>query len=266
MLWSTVKTIKAKSSTFAILFSSLIGTIAGVLVPLTKFSGVFLILIKVVVGALMVLSSFKQKSFKEFFIAFLIFVSYTFLMGGACYAIIILLGGNLENISIGQYDALLPVSIVILVCFIYSFIIFRLTKYLYRKKDMLPFMKEVDIVFGGKSYSFRAFLDSGNRLYDKSSNFPVIILSAAALEKFISNDEIVKLVFGEKSDVFSNVHFLSYNTVGDKAKKMVVFSPSSVSVRDESGVRVFSNVCVGVTFKKFNDAINYDCLLHPSIC
>lgn len=265
LLWSATKTLGIKSNIYMLAISSLFGTIVSCLMPLTPFNGVFLAFIKLIIGMIMVLMVSKFKSIKTYVNTFILFVSYTFLMGGACYAIITLLGGTFENINIGSYDTIVPVSIVVLSCFIYAFIIFRFTKYIYRRKDMIPFMQTVDIKIGDKNCTFSAYLDSGNRLYDKKTGAPVIILSAYALEKYISQEEIAKLVFGEKSEIFNNVHFLNYGTVEGKAKKMVVFVPSNVTLHGSNKNSVLENIVVGITFKKFNDAINFDCLLHPSL-
>ncbi|MBQ9790336.1 MAG: sigma-E processing peptidase SpoIIGA, partial [Clostridia bacterium] len=73
------------------------------------------------------------------------------------------------------------------------------------------------------------------------------------------------LVFGEKTRVFKDVHFVSYSTVEGVAKKMVVFVADSLTIESNVGAKTFENVCVGVTFKKFNDAINFEMLLHPSL-
>lgn len=264
LLWSVIKTLGLRCNNFLLIVSSLFGTIVACLVPLTSFSGVVVGIIKFVISIIMVMMVYKFKGIKQFIYAYLLFVSYTFLMGGACYAIITLLGGTFENINIGKYDTIVPVSIVVFTCFAYVFIIFRLTKYIYRRKDMMPYIQTAIINIGGKNYEFKAFLDSGNRLYDKKTGAPVIVLSAHALEKYISQDEIAKLVFGEKSELFKDIHYISFSTVEGKAKKMVVFTPDNVQLLANDKQSNFDNVSVGVTFKKFNDAINFDCLLHSS--
>ena len=265
LLWSTLKVLGLKINKYLIIVSSLFGTIISCLLPLTPFSGLLLVVVKIVVGVLMVLLSHKFTSFKQFTYALMLFVSFTFLMGGACYAVIILLGGTFENITIGTYDTIVPVSIVIATCFVYVFIIFRFTKYIYRRKDMIPYIGEAEIEIGGKNYKFKTYLDSGNRLYDKKTGAPVIILSAFALEKYITNDDMAKLIFGEKNGTFDNVHYLEYSTVEGNAKKMVVFTPSKIVIHSNGKSNSYYNVCVGVTFKKFKDAIDFDCLLHPSL-
>ena len=265
LLWATIRTIGAKVNRFLLFVSSLFGTVVALLVPLANFSGVMSGIVKGIISIIMVLMVYKYGSFKQFIYAYMLFVSYTFLMGGACYAIIILLGGTWNNISLGDYDAIIPVSIVILTCFVYVFIIFRLTKYIYRRKDMLPFIWTAVIEINGRPYEFKAFLDSGNKLYDKKNNAPVIVLSAYALEKYISKEEIAKLVFGEESKVFHDIHFINFSTVEGKAKKMVVFSPSKVEIKSNDKHNSFDNISVGVTFKRFTDAIDFDCLLNSAL-
>ena len=264
LLWSTVRILSMKPNKFMVFVSSLFGTIVACLLPLTPFDGIILGLIKIVVAVLMVLISHRSNDIKHFVYALIIFISLTFLTGGACYAIIILLGGTFENITLGTYDTIVPVSIVIAMGFVYATLILKLTKYIYRKRDMYPFMGEAEIEIGGNVYKFKTFLDSGNGLYDKKTGAPVIILSAFALEKFVSNDDMAKLIFGEANKTFHDVHFLEYSTVEGKTKKMVVFSPKRIVIHSNDQTKEYENVCVGVTFKKFKDAINFDCLLHPS--
>ena len=265
LLWSTLKIMKIKINKYLLVFSSLFGTIVSCILPLCDIDGVLLIFVKFLVGILMLLISHKPTGFVNFIYTFFVFLSLTFLMGGACYAVIILLGGTFENISIGAYDTIVPVSIVIATCFVYAFVIFRLTKYIYRKKDMIPFVGEAEIEIAGKNYKFKTFMDSGNRLYDKKTGAPVIILSAFALEKHIGSDDMVKLVFCEKNQTFRDVHYLEYQTVEGKTKKMVVFRPEKIVVHTNDKTLERNDICVGVTFKRFKDAINFDCLLHPSL-
>ena len=265
LLFCSIRTLGLKANKFLLAISSIFGTIFVCVFPLVKIPSAMLVISKIAVGVLMVLISFKFDRLKQFLYCFILFVFYTFLMGGACFAVITLLGGNATNIGMGSYDTLLPVSLVILSCFIYAFIIIRLAKYIYRRKDMMPFMQTAVLTVAGKEIMFKAYLDSGNRLYDKKTNAPVIILSAYSLEKFFSQDEMASLVFGETSSVFKNIHYLSYSTVEGISKKMVVFVADKLSISGLGVNKCFENVCVGVTFKKFNDAITYDMLLHPSL-
>ena len=265
LLWSTLKIMGVKIKKYLLILSSIFGTIVSCLLPLSGLGGVLLAVIKVIIGLLMLMISHKPSSLRSFIYAFLVFTSLTFLMGGACYAIIVLLGGTFENISIGKYDTVLPVSIVIATCFIYAIVIFKVTKFIYRKKDMIPFMGEAEIEIAGNKYKFTTFMDSGNRLYDKKTGAPVVILSAFALEKFVSNDDMAKLIFCEQNKTFENLHYLEYSTIEGKSKKIVVFSPQKVIIHTNDKTMEYDNICVGVTFKKFNDAIKFDCLLHPSL-
>ena len=130
---------------------------------------------------------------------------------------------------------------------------------------MMPFMQKAELNISGKKICLDAYIDSGNRLYDKKTGAPIIIVSAFALEKVFGKDEMASLVFGEKTMTFRDVHYVSYSTVEGVAKKMVVFMADSLTLESSLCTKEYQNVCVGVTFKKFNDAINFDMLLHPSM-
>ena len=46
---------------------------------------------------------------------------------------------------------------------------------------------------------------------------------------------------------------------------MVVFEADELIVGDGAIQKSFYNISIGVVFKKFNDAVNYDMLLHPAM-
>ncbi len=265
LLLCTLKTFGMRYMFFRVFLASLFGTTMVCLFPLIKIPAVLLVLYRIAVGVIMIMIAFHFKTFKQLLFAFGLLVLYTFLMGGACMVMIKLLGGNPEHFTIGEYDTIIPVSIIIMIVFVYAFIIFRLTKYIYRRKDMMPFMQHAEIEICGKKLALNAYVDSGNRLYDKKTGAPIIVLSAFALEKVFGKDDIASLVFGEKNTIFKNIHYVTYSTVEGVTKKMVVFVADKLVLSGSLGIRIFENVSVGVTFKKFNDAINFDLLLHPSL-
>ena len=181
LIMCMLKTLGLKAHALRVFVSSAFGTAAVCVFPFFKIPIAFEVVSKICVGVIMVLVSHNFKTIKHFVYGFLLFVLYTFLMGGACAGMIKLLGGNPESLGGGNYDTIVPVSLIILAVFVYAFIIFRLTKYIYRRKDMLPFMQKATLKIGDTCVSVNAYIDSGNRLYDKKTGAPIIILSAFAL-------------------------------------------------------------------------------------
>ena len=64
---------------------------------------------------------------------------------------------------------------------------------------------------------------------------------------------------------FKNVHLISYNTISGDIKKMVVFEADKMVINSGTNEYTTNRFVVGVSYKVFNDAINYDMLLNLSV-
>lgn len=265
LLFSTLKIMGIRPKKYMCLIASIFGTTLTVAFPLLCLSMIVSVFIKLFTGVMMLLLVHQYKSLKEFFYCFSVFLGLTFVLGGACYGVINLMGGSVENFVSGKYDSIIPVSIIIFISFVYVLIIITLTKYIYRRKDMKSFITPVTLSIAGKIINLTGFVDSGNRLYDPETGRPIIVVSVYALEKHFSADEIASLMFLEETSVFGKPRSITYSTVDGTTKKMIVFDAKETMLGSGNDCRKLDNVVVGVTFKKFNDAINYDVLLHPQI-
>jgi len=258
--------LKLKSSWLRIFLSSLTGTIVAILLPLFNIDSWLLIIIKLALGVVMVLILSKYFRFKEFLFSFLLFLLFTILLVGACIVTLLSFGTSLEMLTMGAYDIFVPLGVILLIVAVYVYIIVGTAKYLYRKKDLDPFIKEVEIIINGKSYNFKGFLDSGNKLCDRKTGLPVIIVSMKSLEKYFSKEDLENLVLEkESSNNFKNVHLIGYNTVSGEAKKMIVFDADKMVIKSKSQEYTTNRFVVGVTYKVFKDAVNYDLLLSANL-
>ena len=259
-------TLKLRTNWLRLILSSGLGTIVAVLLPLINIASWLLIIIKIVLGCLMVLILSKYFKVKEFLFSFLLFLLYTILMVGACMVTLLTFGTSLELLSQCAYDIEVPLGVILLIVSVCSYVIIGTGRYLARKKELEPFMKDVEIVINGKSLSFKAFIDSGNSLVDKKTGLPVIIVSMKSLEKYYSKESLENLILekGEKGE-FKNVHLINYNTVSGEAKKMVVFDADKMVIKSKSQEYITNRFVIGVTYKVFNDAINYDMLLSSKL-
>ncbi len=259
-------TLKLRSSWLRLILSSGLGTIVAVVLPLFNLSSWLLVLIKIGLGVSMVLILSKYLKLKEFIFSFLLFIGYTLLLVGASLATLLAFGTSLELLSQGGYDIAIPLGVILLIVSIYIYLIIGVAKYLSRKKELEPFIKDVKLFINDKILEFKAFMDSGNKLYDTKTGLPVIILSIKSLEKYFSKDILENLVLEQGKNVgFKNVHLISYNTISGDIKKMVVFEADKMVINSGQSEYTTNRFVVGVSYKVFNDAINYDMLLNLSV-
>jgi len=256
------KTLKLRTSWLRILLSSGLGTLVAVLLPLFSLPSWILFIIKIVLGVCMVLLLSRYFKLKEFIFSFLLFIGYTLFLVGASLATLLAMGTSLELLSQGGYDTVVPIGVVLLIVSVYVYIITMLAKYLTRKKEVEPFIKNVRLIVSGKELPLKAFLDSGNKLYDKKTGLPVVILSMKSMEKFYTKEILEKLILENGRDSeFKNVHTISYNTISGEAKKMIVFEADKIIINSGTNEYITNRFMVGVSYKVFNDVVNYDILL-----
>ena len=259
-------TLKLRSSWLRLILSSGLGTLVAVVLPLFNLSSWLLVLIKIGLGVSMVLILSRYLKLKEFIFSFLLFIGYTLLLVGASLATLLAFGTSLELLSQGGYDIAVPLGVILLIVSIYVYLIIGVAKYLSRKKELEPFIKDVKLFINDKILEFKAFMDSGNKLYDTKTGLPVIILSIKSLEKYFSKDILENLVLEQGKNVgFKNVHLISYNTISGDIKKMVVFEADKMVINSGQNEYTTNRFVVGVSYKVFNDAINYDMLLNLSV-
>jgi len=212
----------------------------------------------------LILSNFYR--FRDFLFSFLLFIGYTLLLAGASIITLLTFGTSLELLSQGAYDIKIPLGIILFIVAVYVYIIIGTGKYLTRKREMFPFIKDVKLIINNKELKLKGFMDSGNRLYDKKTGLPVIILSMKSLGKYYSKEELENLILENgKNSEFKNVHLISYNTVSGESKKMVVFDADKIVIKSGTQEYITNRFVVGVSYKVFNDAINYDLLLTTNL-
>jgi len=268
ILLCTKATLKLKARFWRILVSALIGTAFAVVYPLLGLSNWILFPMKVALGVIMVLILAPYSRFKDFVLSFVFFLLYTLLLGGAVIATLMVFGTSIEMLASGGYDIVVPVGVILLIVSLYVAIIVAVAKYINRKRNIDPFIRQVLLKIGDTNLEFNAFIDSGNKLTDKKTGLPVIILSLSLLEKYFSKDQLEDLILlcgKAKNSPFKNVHNITYGTISGEEKKMVVFEASSLCIKSQSSEYITNKFMVGVTYQKFNDTVKYDMLLNPAV-
>lgn len=261
-------TMKLKAKFYRIFISATLGTIFAVCYPLWNLSSLSLLPMKLMLGGIMVLIIAPYKSVKDYFFSFIFFILYTLLLGGACIATLMMMGTSIEELSAGYYNTVVPVGIVLLIVALYVAIIISVVRYISARKNISPFIREVELKVAKKVLKFSAFIDSGNKLIDHKTGLPVIILSISALEKYFSKEQIECLLqnpVGAKHLNFKGVHTISYSTISGENRKMIVFEADSICIKQQDKEYITNKFMVGLTHKSFTDSIKYEMLLNPAM-
>ena len=128
-------TLHQKISKFKVILASCIGTIFAIFMPFISVSNIFLFVLKLMVGLIMVMC-FARFNIKDISISYVLFLSYTFLMGGMCYFVLDMCNITTTSSGILVYSFDIPVSIIILMVYVYYLLLKKFVEY---RKNIVDF-------------------------------------------------------------------------------------------------------------------------------
>lgn len=255
---TTLKILRLSTKRYRILLCILFGTCFSCVLPLIKINAYLSLFFKVVSACVMLLILIKHKDFKSYLITLFSFLIITFLYGGFCYVIVSIFNKK-ANISTTNF----PIFIILLLCFFVYKLIFFVYLSIKKRKDITEFLYDIEIFLNGKSVKTRAFLDTGNRLYDKKSLEPICVLEVSVLFKILDANEIFKLFMDKKCGIKNSDFNVSFLNNGQEKMKLICLDKIKIYLRDK--VNTIENIVVAVCFKKLFDELDYKMLIHRDI-
>lgn len=256
------RVISVKVSYARTIIASIIGTVVAVFYPFMKVPNFLLILIKLTLGILLSFILFyKKANVLKGGGAFLLI---TALFGGAMFAIGFIIYADI-NKALTLPATNIPIGIIIAGALL---IYFFLRKVIMRKKriaDASSYIFNAELDIFNKTVKGRAFLDTGNRLYDEVSGLPIIVLNIKMALEILDSGKLAALLENRGEEISKDAHYIKYNTVGSKTNKILVLKPDEIRLYLGKDEHIIKDVVVGLSMSKFSDAIEYDMILPPSI-
>lgn len=240
LLKLTVKTAGKRICRVKIAASAALGAIFALFYPLTGLTGALLALLKTAFGAFMVLTSADFCGYKDFLRTAGLFVSLTFVVGGAITGIYSILG--LTETS----DALIAFTVLPFwgICVISQRAYKKITKAALVKK----FMRETEIKAFGITVQTTGFMDTGNGVYDEG--VPVIFIDRKTASKFLDNGALFKM---KKIPV---------TTVNGKSEKFA-FKSDEITIRSDDKEYKYKGITVCIAGGSFERGAG--AILHPAL-
>ena len=261
VLYLVALCMQYKIAWYKLFFSACLGTFMAVVFPMLTIPMLLSLFCKFMLSVFMVLIIKRPKSLKAFGVSLGLFYVFTWLLGGMIYALIWALGGDFISSSALTYSAPIPVGVLLAIAVVYGVILAKIARKMYKVKHMQPFIKKVELYALGVRMQFVAYVDSGNRLFDASSHLPVVVVQDTVLEKCLGT-MVVDALFEGKLKNAPDLHFLPIHSVGGESTQIPIFYVEKCLI---DGVPVMMDFYVGVTRTKFEDAVKYEALLHPSL-
>lgn len=241
--------LRLKICFWRLFLAVIIGTTITILMPLyiVKFE----IIVKIATGLIMCLICCTAKGLRSNITYIIVFLTTTFVIGGFCFFIIYLLGGDSENLPV-------PLSIITLLIAVYVYFLAKAIKVFYCKKRVHSFIYSVKIKYKNKCVKVNAFLDTGNRLIDNQK--PIVIINQKTFEKLCNIKLSYILLYKDLSRI-NNAHYIKYNTISGQ-DKLLVFSVDEFIVENKSTIGS-ENILIGVSIKPFGK--EYDAILNAEV-
>lgn len=255
LIYLTNLTMRTKINKYRLFTASVVGTIFAIFLPFLKINNIVLIFVKLLVGLFIVLI-FSKLKLKDILLNYIIFITYTFMMGGLCFGILYLLNSNVSINGLIVYNFNIPISIIILLIFIYFLIMKKFIKY---RKNILNLTYPVEIFKDNKSIKLNGFLDTGNQIYDEFGN-PIIVISLNSFLNAYPNISILKVATNNVTEY--DVKTSKYLTIStaNAITKMLTFKCDKVKILEDKTTKIYKDVVVGVSNSNFNK--KFDCILH----
>ena len=256
----TLFSLRQKIKVWSVLLSSLFGCFFAIILTFFNFSYTLQIIIKILTGLIMCLILVKNFNFANVSLFFIVFLSFTFLMGGFCFFIIYLFNGKMVNLVTLNYN--LPVNLRLIFIFLglYVFFLIKAIQLFYKKQKIESFYYNLEIFCNDKKIKLKAYLDSGNLLQDNESGLPIIVVNFKTFNKIFNNQISVLDFLTNKLNHKIKGKYINVNSVIANSK-MFVFEVTSVNLKEKNGQVKKLNVLIGVANSNFNN--NFEVLLNP---
>lgn len=240
MLKATFITTGINYNKKRLVFCAFLGAIIALIFPLIKLHGLIVSAIKILSGLLIILLAYSYKKPKTYYINALIFFGYTFLTGGIIIGVF--------NIFSINYSSESAIAFMVIPAYAIIRTAIGVIKHIYRQKDVMSAVREVEITAFGVTKKGRGFIDTGNALFDNDS--PVIFCDNGYAKQFLTGD-------------IKNIKFskIIVNTVNGKREKTTL-KIDEIKIYNGTNLNIHKNVTMCIV-----DEIGqgYQVILHPAL-
>ncbi len=212
------------------------------LVPLSKSGD---IVCQMGLIAVYVSICFEFVSIKKFLQTYFCYFLSMLVYGGLGYLILCYLSVN---------STILIFLSAIVVCFAISIVL----KISHRRKCVNNFCFQTKLQVGQNCVECKAFLDTGNFLFDPITNKPVSLVNMKLLSRLFDDFSLEQFLL--KKDAYKllkNAHYIPFKTLNGDSR-VLVFEIDQLSFNDKT----IKDVMVGVCFEGFDASFGSEMILH----
>ncbi|MGB9679221.1 MAG: sigma-E processing peptidase SpoIIGA [Thermoanaerobacteraceae bacterium] len=217
------------------------------------------IILKIILSIVIILVCFAPLSAKNFFRILSLFYLISFIFGGASFALLYLFNYNIKIIFLA-----LIVSVILI------YINWGSVTKISRNKKLIY---HIDIEIFSKHAQVKAFLDTGNNLFDPLSNSLVAIVEFSALCDILpkefknifregGKDNIEKIYENiENKNWINRIRLIPFMSIGKENGILIGFKPDKFIINDFK--KEIKDIIIGIYGSKLNKEGDYSALIGP---
>lgn len=256
LIVATNMCFKQKNCLIRNLLACVFGATMAILYPLCNLSGIFLLLLKCIVGLLICAIAYKCENVKKLFLFFIAFMFLTAMYGGVNMMIYFAIYGDFS------FTKTLPLPIILFSIFLITYFLKQIVFIIYKKKQISQFLYQIEINNNAEKIVTNAYLDSGNILCDPQNNNPIVVINHKIFNKLFSDFSPIKLATKNVAEL-KNAHYIKVSTVTANGE-MLVFSVDNIILNLPTGKKEIKMPSLGLTNTSFKH-LCCDMLLNPKL-
>lgn len=180
-----------------------------------------------------------------------------FLQTYFCYFLSMLVYGGLDYLMIYfiNGNSMVLICLTALAVFCAISVVLKLS---HRRKSINDFCFQTKLKMGEKCVECKAFLDTGNFLFDPITNKPVSIVNIKILKGLFADFSLEEFLLKKDGCLsLNNAHYIPFKTLNGN-NRVLVFEIDQMSFNNKT----LKNVMLGVTLNEFNSSFGSDIILH----
>lgn len=257
---------KTSCSRGRILLSSILGGVYCVFAFMSQLSAFEDVFLKILITVLMTLIAFKFLSFPHFLRCSVIFLTVGFLFGGILYGVYFLAKPDFMDIKNSSvYFHISPVLLII--CSATVYIILLIFSYLLKPQQIqTSSICSVSILYRENIVNAQGFVDTGNKLTDIFTDYPVILCSLDTIKSLFTSEELRYIndnIFEDAAKLPKAFRLIPVSTVAGSAL-LPAFKPDKVILQTNNELYSVERTIVAV-FKKESYNSQHEIILNPEL-
>ncbi len=230
LLEVTAKLTKRRAQTLRLVIASAIGGLYSFIILLRHLPAAVNVLTKALAAVVIILAAFRFYRVKSFFRALSVFLFTNFIFLGVIIGCVLLL--HAERIKVNNGVAYFDISARgLLACALTAYVASLMIIRWYNRRTASRELFWVTVEKDGKSASFFAFADTGNRLREPFSDAPVMVVDRERVKALCAKDSL---------------RIIPAGTIGGTGC-YEAFRPDRVVIKTGKGEEVVDNVYIALS-------------------